>query len=90
MSNQIDWDAARRQPFADVETPPDWPRDVKPLAWQGINLLGVDDRRNVYWDGQRLQTVAKLGWVERALATAVAVGTVSMAIVDLLRFVSGG
>ncbi|MGI0525738.1 hypothetical protein [Rhizobium giardinii] len=89
MNEKVDWDAARRQPFADVETPDDWPKGVRPMSWQGINLLGADGVGGLYWDGKKVQTVTRLGFVERALATAVAVGTVSMAIFDAVRYIQG-
>jgi hypothetical protein len=89
MKHEIDWEASRRQPFADVVTPPDWPQNVRPISWNGLNLLGSDGAGGLYWDGKKIQTVTRLGWIERILASAVAVGTVSMAVFDAIRYFQG-
>lgn len=68
MSAQIDWDAVRRKPFADVETPTDWPSNVKPMSWDGTNLLGADGAGGLYWDGKKIKTEIKLSWGAKLIA----------------------
>lgn len=97
MNNKVDWDAARRQPFAEAETPDDWPKSVRPLSWNGISLFGVDEKRGLFWDGKRVKTEIKLGWVATLIGGLIAfftflaaVATVSMAVTDFLRYLNGG
>lgn len=74
---------------SDEPAPEHWPKHVSPISFDGLGRVGVDRDNNLYWDGKRLQTVSKLGLVERLLATAVALGTVSMAAFDAWRFFQG-
>ncbi|MDW9632137.1 hypothetical protein CN227_15060 [Sinorhizobium meliloti] len=97
MDPKIDWDAARSKPFADVETPPEWPPEVKPMSWNGLNLLGADGIGGLYWDGKRLKTEIKLSWAAKILGGLIAfftfmaaVAQVSMAVTDILRYLNGG
>lgn len=82
MTDVVDWDEIRRHKFATVETPPEWPRDVHAVSFNGISLLGIDNGNNLYWDGKRLQHVTRLGRVERGLAWAVAGATIATAIFE--------
>ncbi len=84
-----DWERIRKQPFAEGKTPDDWPTEVRQISFQGLNLLGVDRSGQLYWDGKRLQTVARLNWYERVLATIAALGTGSVALFDAIRFFDG-
>lgn len=86
MGGQLDWNLIRRYQFADANTPPEWPEDVRPISIKGLQLLGIDNKGRLFWDGKQLQTVTRLGLFERILATLVAIGTLSMAIFDILRF----
>lgn len=90
MKNEIDWDLVRRSKFADANIPPDWPRDVRPISIKGLQLFGINGEGRICWDGKPLQTVNKLGFFERVLATLVALGTISMAVFDILRFLGWG
>lgn len=90
MGDQLDWNLIRRHQFANANTPPEWPVGVRPISMEGLQLLGVDNEGRLCWDGKQLQTVTRLGLFERALATLVAIGTLSMAIFDILRFFGFG
>lgn len=92
----IDWNSARQQPFADVDTPDDWPKDVKPMSWQGMNLLGADGKGGLYWDGKKLRSEVKLGWFANLVGALIAISTffaaaatISMSVLDLLRYLDG-
>ncbi|MBX5175316.1 hypothetical protein HJB77_03265 [Rhizobium lentis] len=96
MTDKVDWDAARRQPFAEVQTPDDWPESVRPLSWHGMSLFGVDLTRGLYWDGKKVKTEISLGPAAKLLGGLIALftflaaaATVSMAVTDLLRFLNG-
>jgi len=84
-----DWSDIRREKYANVNPPADWPTGVQPISIDGLSLFGVHHKTGeVYWDGQKLETKTILGWQEKTLALAVAVSTVSMAVFDALRFFS--
>ncbi|XNY07188.1 hypothetical protein ACMFL9_27340 [Sinorhizobium meliloti] len=96
MNDKVDWDAARRQPFAEVETPSDWQKNVRPLSWHGLSLFGVDETRGLYWDGKKVKTEFTLSWAAKLLGALIAlftflaaVATVSMAVIDVLRYLNG-
>jgi len=90
MGDQLDWNLIRRFRFADASTPPEWPQGVRAISLEGLQLLGLDNEGRLFWDGKQLQTVTRLGLFERALAALVAIGTLSMAIFDVLRFFGFG
>ncbi len=82
----IDWVKVRKNACAEVETPADWPDDVKPVNWQGINLLGVSQRSNdLFWDGKRVETTKRLANFERSIAGIGATAAAILAIVDAGR-----
>ena len=56
MADEIDWEEVRRTAFAEINTPPHWPADVRPISIDGLILLGLDARHRLYWDGERVQT----------------------------------
>jgi hypothetical protein len=73
-----------------------WPQGVRPMSWDALGRLGVDDTNQIYWDGKRLKTEVKLGWfasiaaVVLALSTVVAAAaTTLMAYTDWQRFLAG-
>ncbi|WP_105424412.1 hypothetical protein [Neorhizobium tomejilense] len=83
---QIDWDRVRRFKFTNTKTPKSWPSDVSSISINGVSLLGVDLRNNLYWDGQRLQIVRKLGWFERGIGILVAIATIAAATFQGLEY----
>jgi hypothetical protein len=50
-----DWNAIRRLAYTRGPTPPEWPTDVRPLSLDGLQLLGIDGKRQLFWDGERVQ-----------------------------------
>lgn len=92
----IDWERARQQPFADVDTPDDWPKDVKPMNWQGLRLLGADSKGGLYWDGKKLKSEVKLGRFASLMGVLIAISTFVaafatsiMAVLDWMRYLDG-
>ena len=70
MSNQVDWDEVRRLAVSE-ERPTDWPPDVSGISMKGIGLFGIDrNKRELYWDGQKLVTEKRFSTFERGLAVA--------------------
>jgi hypothetical protein len=58
-------------------------------------LLGTDGTCCLYWDGKKIKTEIKLGWVAALIGGLIAfftflaaVATVSMAVIDLMRFLN--
>ncbi|WP_027230089.1 hypothetical protein [Phyllobacterium sp. UNC302MFCol5.2] len=72
------------------DMPTHWPTGVEPLTIDGSGKIGVHrDTGHLYWDGKRVSTVGRLAFPERALAVVATAATVSMALVDLVRFLNG-
>lgn len=56
--------------------PQHWPADVNIISVEGLSLLGKDLKGNLYLDGRRLYTEARFNWVERLLASALALAAI--------------
>ncbi len=56
--------------------PEHWPEDVRVISTNGLALLGLDGKGNLYLDGERLYTAKRLATQERALAWIVTAATV--------------
>lgn len=65
---------------------PNWPLGVRPITIGESNLIGVDKKKTLYFDGQRIEYSLSLTWWQKTLATAAALSAVSIAIFDILRF----
>lgn len=59
--HQVDW-AFIRQHAMSSDSPPDWPPGVKGITLKGVALLGLDDKRRLYWDGRRVATLTLSRW----------------------------
>ncbi|TGT35682.1 hypothetical protein [Mesorhizobium sp. M8A.F.Ca.ET.165.01.1.1] len=82
----IDWVEIRANRYAKAAPPPEWPAGIKVTSLEGLTLLGMHPVTNqLYWDGQELATVKRLGTFERGMALAATVATVLVAVVEILR-----
>jgi hypothetical protein len=87
MSNEDSWEEIYKTKFSDSATPPHWPRTIRGISIHGLALFGLDPANGeVYWDGQKIQTVKVLGKFERLLATLVTVSTIVLALIECARF----
>ena len=50
----VDWEAIRKHARLDARVPDTWPRSVKAISLEGVQLLGLDDDNRLYWDGQEI------------------------------------
>lgn len=83
----MDWQRIRGNKFAVEPPPPDWPEHVVPISISGVSLFGLHKKTgDLYWDGKKVQTKAKLETFERVLAFAVAASTVILAGIEIARF----
>lgn len=48
--NNPDWDHVRRNARS-AEGAPGWPDNVRALTLTGLDLLGIDETNQLYWDG---------------------------------------
>jgi hypothetical protein len=73
----VDWDRIRREATTNVPPPAHWPPGVKPLSFDGGDLLGVGPDNTLYWDGQRLEVArtVSLSWWQTTFAAMTALGT---------------
>ncbi len=71
-----DWNAIRRLADTRGPTPPEWPKRVRPLSLDGLQLLGIDDSRQLFWDGERVQVERRfvLTFWQKAGAIVVVLG----------------
>ncbi|RUW53735.1 hypothetical protein [Mesorhizobium sp. M8A.F.Ca.ET.021.01.1.1] len=82
----IDWAQIRANRYASDAPPPEWPAGIKVTSLEGLTLLGMHPVTNqLYWDGQELATVKRLGTFERGMALAATIATVLVAVVEILR-----
>lgn len=89
MASEINWERMRTTAFADTETPADWPRDVRPISFNGLALFGIDDQRQLYWNGRPVEIKKLLGltaW-QRLGAVLVTLSAVAGAAVQVWRFI---
>lgn len=66
----------------------DWPDGVRPMSWDNMAHLGVDQKGVLYWQGKpvMVRRQFELRRYELALATMAALATVVQAIAALVPF----
>lgn len=67
-----------------------WPRNVRTLGISATDYMGQDDDGNLYWDGQPLAFKHRFTftWWQGLGAVVVAVSTLGMFVLDLLRYLA--
>ena len=79
-----------RENYAQAITDPNpaWPSHVRPISLEGLDLLGVDKDRNLYWNGEKIRTQSQfdLTWGQRILAMLTAVGAFASGAVAALNY----
>ncbi len=69
MAQKQDWDRIRANKWSPVDTPPNWPTEVRPISQPGLSLFGINPSTNeLYWDGSKLITEKRFTTFERGLA----------------------
>lgn len=89
MTEDTDWDEVLKYRYSSSE-PPDWwaNKHLRPISLNGLMLLAIDPRDNsIHWNGHRLQTVNRLDTPERIMAGIVAGSTLSVALLEIYRFI---
>jgi hypothetical protein len=89
MAEKLDWATIRSRAFSDAATPADWPRRVHSISMEGLNLLGVDDQYQLYWDGKPIEIKRTLSlsiW-QRVGAVTITLSAAAGAMVEVARFV---
>lgn len=68
------WAKIRRVKWTNIEPPDDWDPAIRPISIEGLGLLGLDDKGNLYWDGLPVETRkrVKLTWPQTVAAVIVA------------------
>jgi hypothetical protein len=56
MRVKQDWDRIRRYKWSSIEPPPEWDQSLRPISIDGVSLFALDDKGNLYWDGQPVET----------------------------------
>lgn len=60
MPEPIDWTRIRATAYATAEPPGNWPKHVRPISLNGLNLLGIGEDDRLYWDGKEIQMRRRL------------------------------
>ncbi len=68
---ELDWDHVRRIKWANVKPPSDWDQSLRTISLEGLSLLAMDPKGNLYWDGERLATTLKLSFLQKLGAVIV-------------------
>ena len=50
-----DWARIRRSKWSSVKPPPEWDQSLRPISIDGLSLFALDDKGNLYWDGQSVE-----------------------------------
>jgi hypothetical protein len=82
------WDKAHRSARSSAQGPDYWPKGVQPLTMRGLDLLGIDEKHRLYWDGEEVVVTRRLEltpW-QRRLAGAVAVVGVLVGLTELAGY----
>jgi hypothetical protein len=89
MANEINWERMRATAFADAEAPAGWPRDVRPISFNGLTLFGIDGQRQLCWDGRpvEIKKLLRLTTWQRIGAVLVTLSAVAGATVQVWRFI---
>ena len=71
---------------------PHWPDDVRVISQDGLNFIGVDSSGRMYWDGKPIEIARtfSLTWWQKAGAVIGLLSGVSLALVDVARFLGYG
>lgn len=94
MSNEIEelnWYEIDKNAKIFVKGPPYWPKNVAGLSIDGMSFFGIDELKNLYWDGKQIETIhpIKLSGLERVLAIAVAFSSITVAAVEVIKLLKG-
>ena len=75
---EAEWAKTRKFARSQGPVPDNWPKGVWGISQRGLNLLGLDERHRLYWDGEEIVVTSKLEltpW-QRRLGVAVAVAAI--------------
>ena len=57
---ELDWDKIRRFKWSNAKPPSDWNQSLRPISINGVSLFALDEKGNLYWDGQPVETRKRL------------------------------
>lgn len=83
----INWNEKRTNMYSS-ERPPEWPKDVRAISFNGIGFLGVNEKTGeLYWDGRKVvvRQPVTLGGFERFLAACAAASAVGLLVIEAGR-----
>ena len=69
--------------------PEHWPEDVRSISLNGLSLIGLDHKGNMYLDGERLYTERRLARQERVIAWSLVFFTAMGAIATAAPLIFG-
>ncbi len=89
VPHEVDWAEIRRTALSNTRSPPEWPKGVHPISWDGTALLGLDKNLTLYWDGKvvEVKKTVSLNLWQNVLANVAALSAFAVAIVEVGAFV---
>lgn len=85
---EVDWDRVRAAARASGRGPAGWPDDVRPIALEGLSLLGIGSDYRLYWDGTpiKMDREIVLTWWQKVLGTAASIGAFAAGVAAILPY----
>jgi hypothetical protein len=73
------WDSIRQNKWSTAKPPPEWDQSLRPISLSGLNLFALDNKGNLYWDGQPVETRRRLDLTRAQAVWAVLIGLSAIA-----------
>jgi len=90
VSDDLLWGYRRDHAWCDEDRAPDWPAGVHALSGEGLLLLGLDSKGQLYWDGKPIEVRRRLDltWRQKALAAATATALILSGLNGLVQAIN--
>ncbi|MBV9750122.1 MAG: hypothetical protein JO157_15030 [Acetobacteraceae bacterium] len=86
------WRRLRGRAWSEGARAPEWPAGVHALSDEGLRLLGLDGKGQLYWDGKPLEVRRRPGltWRQKLVAGAVTAAAIAGGVNGTVQAVSAG
>ena len=86
------WRRLRGRAWFEGARAPEWPAGVHALSDEGLQLLGLDRKGQLYWDGKPLEVRRRFGltWRQKLATGAVTAAVIAGGLNGIVQAVSAG
>ena len=86
------WRRLRGRAWSEGDRAPEWPDGVHALSDEGLLLLGLDGKGQLYWDGKPLEVRRRpdFTWRQKLVAGAVTAAVIASGLNGIVQAVSAG